>query len=162
MTRTEPSRRQFLCSLGAAGCAVALAPALQGCETAEVHQGPVFAALFEFDLAQARFAPLKVAGGMVGAEAGGSKFVIIRVSDKQIVALSSTCSHDPACGNLAPELDGGVGSWDLTANVLVCGCHFSEYGADGSVKHGPAPKNKPLKAYAVTFDAATGKGSVQT
>lgn len=159
MTRTDPSRRQFLCSLGAAGCAVALVPVLQGCETAEVHKGPVVATQFDFDIAQAKFAALKTVGGMVAAEAGGATFVLIRVSDPQVSALSSTCTHDPACGNLAPDPD-GVGAWDVPTSVLVCGCHGSEFAADGSVKHGPA--TKALRAYAVTFDAATGKGSVQT
>lgn len=156
MTRSTPTRRDFLCSLGVAGCAAALAPVMQGCEFAEVHSGPISAGTLEFDVGVAPYTALAKPGGeAVPPDVGGRKLLLIRTNATTIVALSRTCPHQGF--DLSPD---EAGVWDQTNQWLVCQAHGSVFGADGKVRQGPSTTG--LASFPVTFDPATGKGTVTT
>jgi Rieske Fe-S protein len=156
-TRAPSSRRDFLCSLGAAGCAAALVPTLQGCEFAELHRGPVSSATLDFDVALAPYTTLAKPGGVAvpPADVGGRPLLLIRTNDTTVVALYRKCSHQGF--DLSPD---EAGQWNQANQQLVCLAHSSAFGPDGKVQHGPAML--PLQSFVVTFEPATGKGSVQT
>lgn len=148
------TRREFLCSLGVAGCAAVALPALQGCETAEVY-GTTVSGRFDFDVTKAPYQPLAQPGGMVAADFGGKPIVLIRVDGTQLVALNRICTHE-AC-DLEPDM---CGTWHKDTKQLECLRHGSQFKPDGTVAIGPA--TSALTSYLVTFDTATGKGTVQT
>lgn len=65
---------------------------------------------------------LKV-GGSVNFDYQGTKALLVKISDKKVVAYSSICPHE-----------GGTIEWDADLNKLLCECHLSMYNADdGSV-----------------------------
>jgi Rieske Fe-S protein len=145
------SRRQFLTKLGLAGSAAVLLPA---CEYVE-WRGKDFEP-FDFDVTLPAFSALKNVGGMVEVKAG-VQVVLIRVSATEVAALLAVCPHSQY--SLGP-FDGAEhwGKWIEAKSVLQCMAHGSQFGSDGSVVRGPAAV--PLTRFAVTFDAATGKGRV--
>jgi len=121
----ELSRRRFLALAGAAaavgGCS---SPAVPPVQVGDVQAGNVT------DLA---VGSLDVVGSdpvCIGRDAGG------------FYAMTLTCTH-AGCDI------GQRGT--VSAQGLVCGCHGSEFDANGNVTRGPA--TQPLDHFAVTVDA---------
>jgi nitrite reductase/ring-hydroxylating ferredoxin subunit len=119
------TRRRFLIVLGEAA-------ALGACSAAGVSPAPVG------DVAAGRVADLPV-GSLrivnalpvcIGRDAGG------------VYAMTLTCTHS-GCDM------GQTGS--VTPNGLFCGCHGSEFDANGNVVRGPASQS--LDHFAVTADS---------
>jgi Rieske Fe-S protein len=96
--------------------------------------------------------PLAAVNGMVPVDVGDAKLLMIRTADDTVVTLDRLCTHE-AC-DLAPNRAGV-----FVNGRLGCMCHFSEFAPDGSVLTGPA--ERPLTAYATTFDAAAGEVTVR-
>lgn len=138
--------RRSLLKLMGGGCALAAS----GCTIAEVF-GVTAGGQVAFDLAEPDFAPLRQVGGAVALDTGGRAVILIRVSETRVVALNRICTHE-AC-DMKP---GTLGRWD--GAKLICLCHNSHFNAEGVVLQGPA--NRDLTSYPVTFDAATGKGTI--
>lgn len=123
-----------------------------GCEVAELRQVGDAVASFDFDVSA--LAAIGTVGGMAAADAGVVKLLLIRVSDAEVAALDRICTH-AAC-EMSP---GAIGKWDTAAKRLTCLCHNSQFDATGKFVDGP-PGVADLPSYPVTFDAATGKGTV--
>ncbi|MEZ4432052.1 MAG: Rieske (2Fe-2S) protein [bacterium] len=152
-TDPGPDRRRFLCQLAGSGCAVLLAQ----CTFSEVYTEAGSASL-PFDVADPTYAALAEIGGTLGidvtTDADPAKVLLIRRTAEQIVALERICPHtlcdmDPA---------GGLGVWDQAEDQLVCLCHLSTFAPDGRKLSGPSPRS--IAAYAVSFDATTGTGTL--
>jgi nitrite reductase/ring-hydroxylating ferredoxin subunit len=149
--RDVPTRRQFLGKVGS-GCVLA-AGVLAGCEVAELKSTGAVVDVFEFDVAELK--ALQTVGGVAPAQAGVTGLALVRTADDQVIALDRLCSH---AGN---DLGAGGGSWEADKKVLRCSWHFAAFNPDGSVAEQPAGGGaSALTSYPVTFDAATGKGSV--
>lgn len=145
----DQSRRSFLRAFGVGtSCAAA---ALAGCEVAEIRQDGAVGSL-DFDVTT--YPALATVGGMVAADAGLSKLLLIRVSDTEVAALNRVCTH-AAC-EMIPD---AIGKWDAAAKQLTCLCHDSTFDATGKYLTGPGGV-ADLPSYPVTFDAATGTGTV--
>lgn len=147
------TRRQFLGTIGgAAGCVMAVG-VLTGCEVSELKQEGLSVDVFEFDVATLK--ALQVVGGVAPAQAGIVGLALVRTADSEVIALDRFCSHQ---GN---DLGDGGGTWEADKKVLRCSWHLAAFRADGSVAEQPAGDGaSALKAYPVTFDPTTGKGSV--
>ncbi len=130
------SRREFLIlSAGTAAAGSALAAALASCGASD--PSPITAhdvtlgKLSDFAVGQVRVA--SDASCAIFRDAGG------------VWALSLVCTH--AGCNIAD-----TGS--VSPSSLMCGCHRSQFLANGSVLAGPA--TQPLPHFAVSIDAASG------
>ncbi len=145
----ELERRRFLAHLLGCGCVAAL-PVLTGCTISEIF-GDTSERELEFDLLEARFAPLKKPGGMVAVDLGARKALLIRRSKEEIIALDRICPHE-AC-DMAPEQDG---RW--SDDALLCLCHGSRFAPDGQVITGPADTD--LQAHKVEFQEGETQGSL--
>jgi cytochrome b6-f complex iron-sulfur subunit len=141
------TRREFLCSLGAAGVASAALTALPACEVAQLREGS--SGEFTFDLADPTYASLALVGGMQSADALGHKIVIVRVSNQEFVALDRLCTH--VFCDMGPDM---AGHWDKAAETLTCVCHDSVFAKDGHVLAGPA--TEALKSYPVVVTNGIG------
>ncbi len=64
----------------------------------------------------------------------GEPTVVVRVSEKQVRALSAVCTHL-----------GCIVKWDGAKSLLLCPCHAATFDVNGNVTGGPAPK--PLASY---------------
>lgn len=144
------NRRRFLCTVGLGCGATALGA---GCEVAELRSTGAQPDTFAFDVADPALAALAQVGGMAAADAGTTKLLLIRAAPGQVLALGRVCSH--AQQEMTP---GPFGSWDQASQTLTCGWHDSQFGPDGAVKRGPAAA--AIARWDVTFDAASGKGTV--
>jgi len=69
---------------------------------------------------------------LAGAQANGTGILLVR-SGETIHALSDTCSHR-GCALHEGELDG---------DTVICPCHGSTFGLDGSIVKGPATSPQP-------------------
>lgn len=146
-------RRGFLGAITATGgCAMASA-LLPACEVAELKTTGDALSSFEFDVNDGKLAALATVGGIAPVDAGVDKLILIRLATDQVAALDRICTH-AAC-EIAPP----IGTWDQASKTLTCLCHNSQFGPDGAFKSGPG-KLADLPAYPVTFDAATGKGTI--
>ena len=117
-------------------------------------KGTVSLASIDFDVTQPQFGALATVGGMIGVDSGSTLILLIRASATKIEAFSRLCPHAQA--DLAPDQHG---SYDPPTSTLTCTLHNSKFDATGTCTSGPA-QGKSLKSYAVTFDSATGKGTV--
>lgn len=145
-------RRQFLTRIGALAGAAAILPGLSGCETAEMHTSPPKkGASIPFALADAKYQPLSTVGASVEIEIDGQTGLLVRTSADKFIAMSSVCTHQ-----------GCIVSWNGASKSAKCPCHGAAFGPDGSVLSGPFDGTKigKLAVWQVTFDAATGKGTV--
>jgi Rieske Fe-S protein len=151
MSRTNKAglnRRSLLKVLSCSGCAVAAA-SMGGCTIAEVFGGG--AGELAFDVSESEFAALAEINGAAPVDLAGRKILLIRTKTDEIVALSRLCTHVNC--DMSPRLDG---IWD--GEHLTCTCHDSKFDITGKVLQGPATRD--LSTYAVTFDAATGQGTL--
>jgi Rieske Fe-S protein len=83
-------------------------------------------------------ADVPVGGGVI---VGASKVVVTQPSDGEIVAFSSTCTHQ---GCQVASVDNGE---------ITCNCHGSRFSIeDGSVLGGPAPSPLPTVPVSVEGD----------
>ncbi len=86
----------------------------------------------------AKTADVPVGGGIVLQD---QKIVLVQATAGSFTALSATCTHK-GCVVSAPK-DGKI----------VCPCHQSEFGLDGSVQRGPATTPLPTVQITTTGDA---------
>ena len=87
---------------------------------------------------------LKKVGGAVTGHAKGVVFplIVLRAAADKLAAFNARCTHQ------------GCSVYGTGAQLLICKCHGSLFGADGSVKLGPAAL--PLtRLEVVSFDGAT-------
>lgn len=90
------------------------------------------------DLNASEFAALKTVGGFAYS---GNVF-IIRTSDTNYTALSTTCTHQ-----------GCTISYNSSSKRLVCPCHGAMFNTTGAVLQGPA--STPLTIYTTTVVGTT-------
>ncbi len=150
----QAERRQFLLRIGAAAGCGALVPLIHGCESAELYTLPPLHVKESFDLAQSPYTALKTVGAAVDVTFGNVDGLLVRVSDAQIIGVTRICPHQQ--GNI---------KWDKAGATLVCTTHQAKFANNGAVTGQPNNGDKlttMLPTWAVTFDAATGKGTVQT
>lgn len=69
----------------------------------------------------------------------GKPAILIRQSDKEVVALSAVCTHL-----------GCIIKYTPTDQLLKCPCHGAKFDSNGKVLGGPAPS--PLQAFTATID----------
>lgn len=150
----EIDRRGFLCGVAACGCVAALGAA--GCTISEVYS-QTGAGELAFDVNVGEFAPLATVGETVAVdiETDGdpAPVLLVRNAESEVIALERICPHT-LCDMAAP-----LGSWDQSAQQLICLCHTSIFAADGAKVSGPTPRG--IAAYPVEFDPATGRGVVR-
>jgi nitrite reductase/ring-hydroxylating ferredoxin subunit len=108
----------------------------------------------DFDVAQAPYTALATVGGMADVDSGSTKVLLIRATTDKVEAFGRICPHAQA--DLGPDQQG---TYDAASSTLTCNLHNSKFDATGACTSGPA-LGKSLKTYVVTFDSATGKGSV--
>jgi cytochrome b6-f complex iron-sulfur subunit len=140
------TRRQFLCRALAAGGAAVGTSGLQGCipridpvPVADVA-APVNGKL-SFPLAS--YPDLSRDGGALAVRAPGlpAPILVVHPSGTELYALASVCTH---AGCPLGYQDG-----------VVCPCHGSRFGLDGTVQNPPAVEG--LRTYAVHLDLTSGE-----
>jgi nitrite reductase/ring-hydroxylating ferredoxin subunit len=143
-------RRVFLCKLGLAATAGALA----GCEITEIAGAPPQkGATKDFDITQAPFTDLGTVGGMAVIDVAGTEVVLVRASDTEVLAYNNLCPHQSFPLNL--------GAWDVASRTLTCALHSAKFADNGSVLFfPPGSKSKNLPQYAVEFTAPLGKVTI--
>jgi Rieske Fe-S protein len=97
------------------------------------------------DLDDPANAALATPGGSRLLSVDGKALIVGRVSQTELVALSSICTHAGCTVRFA-------------TTGITCPCHGSQFSLDGAVTHGPA--TKPLAEYATTFDPATNVATI--
>lgn len=60
-------------------------------------------------------------------------FWLLRISEKQVIAISAICTHLQC-----------IVKWNSNKKTLVCPCHQGEFNTDGNVISGLPPKPLPL------------------
>lgn len=147
------TRRRFLAQAGGALLAGAL---LAGCEFGESFDG--FGQAVDFDLADPALAGLGTVGGVAALVSGTSAFLLVRAAVDEVLAFDLKCPHldlDMAGESVPPSVQAG---WDGARRELTCRWHQTVYAEQGEVLSGPSPAG--LRRYAVAFDPASGKGTV--
>lgn len=142
-------RRVFLCRLGLAATATALA----GCEFSEIYEAQTQAgATLDFDVSQPDFAALATVGGKQVVKVGGADVLLLRASETQVLAFAPTCPHQGK-----PLLVRG--KWDAGKQQLRCSLHSATFATDGSVVDWPKDSSTPraLKSFQVEFTNPIGK-----
>lgn len=76
----------------------------------------------------------------------GDGLIVSRAGDGRVAVFSSSCTH---LGCRISRVEDGL---------LVCPCHGSRFGRDGSVVNGPA--TRPLTQLAFTTDPASGEFTI--
>lgn len=146
-------RRGFLGAITATGGCAMASVLLPACEIAELKTTGETLTSFDFDVNDSKLSALATVGGIAPVDAGVDKLILIRLAADKVAALDRICTH-AACEIVPP-----IGTWDQASKTLTCLCHNSQFGGDGKFKTGPAASGD-LPAYAVTFDATTGKGTI--
>jgi nitrite reductase/ring-hydroxylating ferredoxin subunit len=106
----------------------------------------------DFDVAQAPYTALAQVNGSVEVTFGGRKTLLVRTATTTVIAISAVCTHE-----------GGPLSWDAASQRAKCGFHLAEFDAKGTATKQPCCGGSagPIKAFPVTFDAQSGKGTVK-
>lgn len=99
-------------------------------------------------------------GGLLSVDAGAKKLILVRLDPAQVATgEAQVTAFDRLCTHQACDLDPAqAGHWDPQSQRLQCRCHGAIFDGKGRVLQGPAPLD--LRSYPVSFDPATGKGSV--
>ena len=134
LAENEPSRRDFLASVGLAACAAAAAGS--GVVTLDYLKPKV---LFEPPTRFRAGNPLDYPEGMVRFNKQQKAYVLGLSGG--ICALSAVCTHLGCITRFLSE-----------EKVIACPCHGSRFDLEGNVLHGPAPR--PLPWLEVEVDAA--------
>ena len=154
MTDLDPSRRNVLTGLAAAGLAMPLLAACgagdsnttgstnsAGDPTAAPSAGGSPHAAASPGSGGIKTSEIPVGGGKIFAS---DRVVVTQPTAGQFKAFSAICTHQ---GCPVSKISGGT---------IDCPCHFSKFSiVDGSVKGGPAPKPLPEKTVTVTGDTLT-------
>ncbi|MFE0105583.1 Rieske (2Fe-2S) protein [Streptomyces sp. NPDC059009] len=126
-----PSRRTVVAAVGAAGVAAALTACGSDDGSKDTSQ-PAGAAGETLGTTS----EIPVGGGKIFKDAG---VVVTQPTEGEFKAFSSRCTHK------------GCAVTSVSSGTINCPCHGSRFAvADGSVRHGPAPK--PLPALSVKVD----------
>jgi Rieske Fe-S protein len=138
------SRRAFLATAGTAACSWGLAACMHT-NAARIVSPAVVAGTLQLRVADQP--ELATVGGAIKLKPAGLDDTILlwRSGPSEFAATSIVCTH---MGCQVEVAEGG--------KSLVCPCHGSQFGADGSVRHGPA--SRPLRRYAV--DASSDGGEL--
>ena len=155
------SRRDFIAA--AVGTLFAC-PLLKACEYVDIREsGPAGgsgAEGFPFSINDPDFAALAEVGGNVCVAFGPVEVVLYRASEDEILAFEKLCPHASLPIAECGEGQRGV-TYDVESRQITCIFHTSIFNADdGTVVSGPAPR--ALFVFPVTFDAASGAGSIST
>jgi Rieske Fe-S protein len=97
------------------------------------------------DLGDPANAMLATPGGSRLLTIDGKALIIGRVSQSELVALSSICTHQGCTVKFA-------------TSGISCPCHGSRFALDGTVTRGPA--TSPLAEYPTTFDPTTNVATI--
>lgn len=155
------SRRDFIAA--AVGTLFAC-PLLKACEYVEIRDtgstGGSGDQGFTFSINDPDFAALAEVGGNVCVAFGPVEVIVYRASEDEVLAFERLCPHASL-----PIADCGPGqrgvSYDKDSRQITCIFHTSIFSADdGAVVSGPAPR--ALFVFPVTFDPASGVGSIST
>jgi len=123
---------------------VDLAPVVEGQGITVVWQGkPVFVRHRTADeIKQAQATPQK---DLIDPATDASR---VKAGKEQWLVAIGICTHLGCIplGNKPSDPRGDFGGW-------FCPCHGSQYDTSGRVRHGPAPSNLPIPAYAFTGDS---------
>jgi Rieske Fe-S protein len=132
-------RRGFLATTGAAACSWGLAACMHS-NAARIVSPAVVAGTIH--LRTADQPELATVGGAIKLKPAGLDDTILlwRSGPSEFAATSIVCTH---MGCEVEVAEGG--------RSLACPCHGSQFGADGSVRHGPA--GRPLRRYVVDTSA---------
>lgn len=76
---------------------------------------------------------------LIKSESTKDKIIVIHLANGNLYAVSSVCTH-MGCDVV----------YDKSLGHLLCPCHGSQFGLDGSTIKGPA--EKPLKSYKINTD----------
>ena len=85
---------------------------------------------------------MKLVPSLIGSD--GMPLLVTMVAASDYRALSSKCTHQACQVNSA-----------LMNGSILCACHLSHFGLDGSVTQGPA--STPLYRYDGLYDAANNQ-----
>ena len=146
-----PTRRNFIATIGAVMTAIAVAPAMviESCEPTSLPAAPPTATptgpdgripIDVSDLTASN--PIKVAPGMTGPD--GKPIIVTRVGPADFRALTTQCTHQNCQVNTT-----------VTNGYILCTCHLSHFGLDGSVLQGPA--SVPLPRYDGVYDSVNNQ-----
>ena len=82
---------------------------------------------------------------MIDPEADSAR---VKAGHEKYLVVIGICTHLGCVplGNKSTDPRGDYGGW-------FCPCHGSQYDVSGRVRHGPAPANLPVPAYAFTTDS---------
>ncbi len=134
MTETDPSRRNVLAGLAAAGVA---APVLAACGSSADATGTTAKSANE----PISTTDIPVGGGKIFA---AEEIVVTQPSAGDFKAFSAVCTHQ------------GCTVGQVAQGAIICPCHFSVFSIeDGSVESGPAPSPLPEKTVTVSGDTLT-------
>lgn len=95
-----------------------------------------------FDLSHPTNAGLLEIEGARVVTVAPKKYVLIRKSETEFIALSAVCTHN-----------GCTVRFVASSDLLQCPCHGSQFALTGAVLEGPA--EAPLQSFPTSFDAAT-------
>jgi nitrite reductase/ring-hydroxylating ferredoxin subunit len=155
------SRRDFIAA--AVGTLFAC-PLLKACEYVELRDSSSGEGSgeqgFTFSINDPDFAALATVGGNVCVAFGPVEVVVYRASEDEILAFEKLCPHASLPIAECGEGQRGV-TYDVQSREITCIFHSSVFNADnGAVVSGPAPRS--LFVFPVTFDPASGAGSIST
>jgi Rieske Fe-S protein len=150
VTEIDPSRRNVLAGLAAAGVAVPVLAACGGSSdtTGTTDPGTSTPGTSGNGSGSSKAgngtiptSEIPVGGGKIFAS---QKLVVTQPSAGDFKAFSAVCTHQ---GCIVSKIADGT---------IDCGCHFSKYSIeDGSVESGPAPSPLPEKKVTVTGSTLT-------
>ena len=135
------TRREFIKQAGTLGtcfCCIGTSSLLSGCST--TSKISVSATEAEDLLSFPRTAFAEKNYVMVSSKRFGELIYVTKHADGSYSAVKMLCTHK-GCG------------LDVSGDVLLCGCHGSEFSAAGQVLKGPAKSN--LESFTVTSDEQT-------
>ncbi len=156
----KESRRFFLSKaisgLGIALCAETAASILESCEFYEKNNVVSAVGSGVVEINTSTFPELSSLGIGIKrafndtkgvAVNNGYPLIITKIADDEFIVLTGLCTHEACYKEMMPP--------DKYSHVIICLCHGSTFDyKNGSVLQGPA--NKPLKAFANTFESSTG------
>ena len=83
--------------------------------------------------------PLAAVGGLATVQTSRGTFLLSRISETSIAALTATCTHE------------GCTVTETSGTQFRCPCHGSQFTASGQVAQGPA--GRALASFPTTFES---------